>query len=271
MDKYMDAPTESQAVFLQPGEEQKVPLTAVFNDLVRSVPAMTVKEGVVYVSAQLASEYDDRFQTRVLLYGKNDWDGDVLTLRYFVTPDDPAVLRYTRDILLQHRDSIAGAGKDLEAFQKARLLFNAFADKLVYVSDPKQSADYVQYPPETLQLRGGDCDDMTVCFSSLLNSMGVSTAFVDVVPPEDSTRGHIYLLFDTGLNPQFGGSISTNPKRYVIRKNSKGAETIWIPVETTVIARGFDDAWTTGAQEWFDDVEIGLGMVKGWVRIVDVY
>lgn len=271
IEKYMDAPTESQAVYLQPGESQEVPLTAVFNELVRGVQKMTVKEGTVYVSAQPADDYDDRYQTRILLYGKNDWDGDVLTLRYFVTPDDPAVIRYTRDILLEQRDSIDAASRDLVSFHKARVLFNAFAGKLVYVSDPKQSADYVQYPSETLQLRGGDCDDMTVCFSSLLNSVGVSTAFIDVIPPEDSTRSHIYLLFDTGVDPKFGGAISSNPKRYIIRKNSKGVETIWIPVETTVIARGFDDAWTTGAQEWFDDVEIGLGLLKGWVRIVDVY
>ena len=271
IEKYMDAPTESQPVYLQPGESQEVALTAIFNELVRGVQKMTVKEGTVYVSAQPADDYDDRYQTRILLYGKNDWDGDVLTLRYFVTPDDPAVIRYTRDILLEHRDSIDAASRDLAAFNKARVLFNAFAGKLVYVSDPKQSADYVQYPSETLQLRGGDCDDMTVCFSSLLNSVGVSTAFVDVIPPEDSTRSHIYLLFDTGVDPKFGGTISSNPKRYITRKNSKGVETVWIPVETTVIARGFDDAWTTGAQEWFDDVEIGLGLLKGWVQIVDVY
>ena len=42
------------------------------------------------------------------------------------------------------------------------------------------------------------------------------------------------------------------------------------PIETTVIVRGFDDAWSSGAQRYFDDVEIGLGLAHGWVRIVDV-
>ena len=86
--------------------------------------------------------------------------------------------------------------------------------------------------------------------------------------PED---GHVYLLFDTGLAPRFASHIAENPKRYVVRKNKAGVETIWIPVESTVITKGFAAAWAEGAREYFDDVEVGLGLVKGWVRIVDLY
>ena len=93
---------------------------------------------------------------------------------------------------------------------------------------------------------------------------------MDVLPPDRPEDGHIYLLFDTGLGPQFGESIALNAKRYVVRKNRTGAETIWIPVETTVIADGFERAWERGAEEWFGDVEMGLGLLKGWVRIVDL-
>jgi hypothetical protein len=271
VEEYMDTPTETQPVYITPDEETNIPLTAVFNDQVKNVPQTTIRDGTVYVSATPVEEYDDRFQTRVLIHGKNDWDGEVLSLRYFVTPNDPDVIRYTRDILLQTKDSLSAVIKPLEAFQKARVLFNTFAGKLVYVNDPKQSTDFVQYPSETLSLHGGDCDDMTVAFSSLLSSIGISTAFVDVVPPEQPENSHIFLLFDTGLEPRFGSSISRNPKRYVVRKNDRGVETIWIPIETTVISRGFDEAWTSGAQEYFDEVEVGLGLIKGSVRIVDVY
>ncbi len=271
VERYMDAPTESQPMYILPNEEADVPLTAVFNDLVRRVPRVTIKDASVTVHATPAEQYDDRYQARLLIHGKNDWDGDVLTLRYFVTPDDPDVLRYSRDILLQNRDSLSQLPRLLEPFQKAKTLIGGFAGKLLYVNDPKQSADYVQYPSETLRLKGGDCDDMTVCFASLLSSIGISTAFVNVVPPGHPEKGHIYLLFDTGLDPKFGRNISENPKRYIIRKGKIGNETIWLPIETTVIARGFEESWSTGAQEYFDDVEIGLGQVKGWVRIVDVY
>jgi len=270
VDDFMDAPTQSPPLYLQPGQRVEVPLTAVFNERLEAITSLTVKDAQITVEASPAEQVDDRYRTRLLIQGRNAWDGDVLTLRYFVTPDHPEVIRYSRDVLLQHRDSLAGAGGALEQFSRAKVIFDAFAGNLVYVHDPRQSTDYVQYPAETLDLRGGDCDDLTVCFVSLLSSIGIATAFVDVLPPERPEQGHIYLLFDTGLAPQFGASVAGNPKRYVVRKDRRGTETIWIPVETTVIAEGFERAWETGAEEYFRDVEMGLGLVKGWVRIVDI-
>jgi hypothetical protein len=270
VDRIMDAPTESPAVYIDPGAEADVPLMALFNEQVKKIRSLMVREGDVFVSASLADQYDDKSQTRLVILGRNAWNGDSKSLRYFVTPDDPAVLRYSRDVLLGHRDSLSLVPSMLESFAKARVLVNSFAGKLLYVNDPKLTADFVQYPAETLQLRGGDCDDMTVCFASLLSSIGLSTAFVDVVPPDHPERSHIYLLCDTGVEPRYGASISANPKRYIIRRNAAGVETLWLPLETTVAARGFDESWTVGAQEYFDDVEVGLGLVKGCVRIVDV-
>jgi hypothetical protein len=270
VDRVMDVPTESQPVYILPDQEAEIPLTAVFNEQVKRVQTLTVREGNVFVNATPAEEYDDKRQTTVLFHGKNAWNGDVNTLRFFVTPDDPAILRYSRDVLLQYRDSLSGISGMLERFTKARVLINTFAGRLLYVGDPKQSADFVQYPSETLTTLGGDCDDMTVCFASLLSSIGVSTAFVDVLPPERPADGHIFLLFDTGVEPRYGSHVSENPKRYVVRRNQAGVETLWLPIETTMITKGFDEAWTRGAQRYFDDVEVGLGLVKGWVHIVDV-
>ena len=271
VDKLMDGPTETAPIHIAPGSEEEIPFTAVFNDRVKTISQVMIREGDVYVSATTGDEYDDKLQTRVLFQGRNDWDGTVETLRYFVTPNDQDVIRYGREILVRAMDSLENAAKELRPFLKSQMLFNAFAGKLITVGDPKQSADYVQYPSETLKLRTGDCDDMTVTFSSLLNSIGIATAFVDVIPPGRPDKSHIYLLFDTGLDPKYGGNIAENPKRYILRKNKGGDETIWLPIETTVITKGFDAAWATGAQEYFDDVEIGLGLIKGWVRIVDVY
>lgn len=271
VDRYMDQPTETQPVYIAPEGQADIPLVAVFNEQVRTIPKMMIRDGTVSVSATVAEEADDKTQTRVLLHGKNDWDGDARSLRYFVTPNDPEVIRFSRDMLLRYRDSVSAGPKELSSFRNARVIVNAFAGKLAYVADPKQTADYVQYPSETLKLRGGDCADMTVCFASLLSSVGISTAFVDVVPPGRPDDAHIFLLFDAGVEAKFATSVASNPKRYVLRANKEGLSTVWIPIETTVITRGFDEAWTAGAQEYFDDAEVGLGLAKGWVRIVDVY
>ena len=271
VEKLMDRPTESQPASIQPGESVDIPLTAVFNDRVKGVPAVTIRDGTVGVTAALESDYDDRAQARVLIHGRNDWDGTAGSLRYFVTPDDPEILRTAREIMLKNKDSLAGVPAGMGSLRRAKILCDAFRGTLVYVSDPKHLTEFVQYSTETLRSRTGDCTDMTVCFASLLSSMGISTAFIDVVPPASPEKSHIFLLFDTGVSPQFGDHVSSNPKRYVLRKSKSGQETIWVPLESTAITRGFDEAWTEGAQQYFDDVELGLGLVQGWVRIVDVY
>jgi len=270
LDRYMDEPTETAPVVVPPGETLEIPFSAVFNDRLNGVSTLEISDGQVFVTAVPAESYDDRTTARILIHGRNAWSGDVHALRYFVTPDAPEVLRYSRDVLLQHRADLDSLPGDLEGFTRARVLIETFAGKLLYVNDPKMSADYVQYPAETLELRGGDCDDMTVLFSSLLGSIGLSTAFVEVLPPDAPSKNHIYLLFDTGIAPRFGASVSSNPKRFVVRRNKANLETIWIPFETTLVSRGFEAGWTGGAQEYFDDVEVGLGLAKGWVRIVDV-
>lgn len=270
VERYMDEPTETAPVYISPGETLEIPFSAVFNDRLRGVERMVVSDGQVFVTATPAEAFDDRTKTPVLIHGRNAWSGDVYALRYFVTPDDPEVLRYSRDVLLQERSVLDSVPRELESFTRAQVLIGTFSGKLMSMADPRQSADYVQYPAETLRHRSGDCDDMTVLFSSLLSSIGISTSFVEVLPPGEPERNHIYLMFDTGLSPKFGHQISTNPKRFVVRRNKNGGETIWIPIETTVANRGFDAAWSKGAQQYFDDVELGLGVVKGWVKVIDV-
>lgn len=271
VEQYMDSPTETpRAVYIEPNAEADVPFYAIFNDAIRFVPSMVLRAADVFVKASPAEDYDDKSQTRVIIRGRNDWDGDALTLRYFVTPEDPDIMRFTRSVMSQNKDTMAAAPKQLEKFRSARLLFNEFASRLTYVNDPKASKDRVQFPSETLALRGGDCDDMTVCFSSLLSSVGINTAFVDVVPPQRLDDAHIFMMFDTEVPAAHAKLVSDNPKRYIVRKNERGEETVWVPVETTAITEGFQQAWEIGAREYFDYVEIGLGVVRGWVRLVDL-
>ncbi|MEX1277366.1 MAG: conjugal transfer protein TraF [Bacteroidota bacterium] len=270
VDQYMDRPTETPAHFIAPNEEVEIPFTAIFNDAIRFVPSMVLRAAEVLVKASTAEGYDDRSQTRLIIRGRNDWDGDALTLRSFVTPEDPDILRFTRTVVNQHKDTLAATSLQLDRYNTASFLFNEFASRLSYVNDPRGSKDRVQYPSETFALRGGDCDDMTVAYASLLSSVGISTAFIDVIPPGRTQDAHIFLMFDTGVPVSQADIVSNNPKRYVVRKNERGEETIWLPIETTIMTDGFQKAWEVGAREYFDHVEVGLGVVRGWVRVVDV-
>ena len=229
-----------------------------------------MRDADLFVHANPAEEHDDHFQTRVLVRGRNDWNGEVSLLKYFVSPDDPDVLKFSRSSLVPHKARLDTLPGMMQNFEKAMIVFSELARQLQYVGDPKRSQDFVQYPSETLLLRSGDCDDMSVCYASLLGSMGIATAFVDVVPPGEPDQSHIFVMFDTGLDPSRAEGISDNPKRYVVRKNSRGAESVWIPVETTEMTGGFDEAWTKGAEEYFQAAEVRLGIVKGWMNIVDI-
>ncbi|HJW31375.1 MAG TPA: hypothetical protein VJ508_19235 [Saprospiraceae bacterium] len=269
LDELMDAPSQTPAQNILPGEVVDIPLYAVFSDALRSVSALSIREAEVRVAALPDNEHTDRYQTRLVVHGKNDWNGDVTSLKFFVTPDVPEVLGFTREVLSKHKSDLASIPGLMQNLQRAKIVFEAFAQRLVYVNDPKKSEDFVQYPSETLSLNGGDCDDMSVCYSSLLASMGISTAFVDVVPPAHPEQSHIYMMFDTGIDAGHASTISENPKRYMVRKNAKGEETAWIPIETTAITKGFDEAWSIGAKEYFDDVEVNFGIIKGWVKLVD--
>ena len=83
---------------LRPGEEADIPLLAVFNDNLRRVASVSVREGNVTVSAAPLGEEEDRSQTRVVVRGRNDWDGDAESLRYFVRPGDPTTQAATRPV-----------------------------------------------------------------------------------------------------------------------------------------------------------------------------
>jgi hypothetical protein len=270
IDHYMDHPTETSPVTLASGEVKEIPLFAVMNDALKSNSTLSILDGDVIVSASGSGGAEERYQLRVLVHGRNDWNGDVHLLRFFVTPDDSSVLSYTRNAINRHKTELDTLPNKLSNFSKAKALFDDFAGQISYVHDPKTSQDNVQYPAETLRLRGGDCDDMTVTYSTMLSSIGISVAFVDVVPPDHPLDSHIYLMFDTGIMPKDASLVGTNAKRYVIRKNENGSETIWIPVETTAIKNGFEGAWNLGASEYFTDVEMNLGLIKGWVKIIDL-
>lgn len=269
-ERFMDSPTLTDPQYIAPNTTRRISFYAVFNEAIRSVSSMILQAGDVFVKAAPASDYDDKVSTSLVIRGRNDWDGNAISLRSFVTPGDPDILKYTRSVLVNFKDSLANTVKELEHFRSASWLFNEFASKLVYVNDPQSSKDRVQFPSETLVLRGGDCDDITVSYATMLSSIGVPTAFVDVIPPKNPKEGHIYMLFDTGIKAAQASLISENPKRYVLRKNENGQETVWIPVETTAVSHGFQNAWELGAKEYYDDVQVGLGVVRGWVRIVDV-
>jgi len=220
-----------------------------------------------YVSVS-GDEPDDQLQKAVLVNGNNSWDGNVSNLKYFIKKDLNFSLNYSKEILSNYKTQLDTLPNNLSDFYKTKIIFNSLIKNLVYTSDPRASSEYVQFPGETVNLKGGDCDDLSVLFSSLLESVGIETALVDYKAAEGIR--HVNVLTNTKLKPEEANLITENDTRYFLRKNENGEDEIWIPVETTSL-NNFDDAWNTGVEKFNDEALQKLGLATREVEIIDIY
>jgi hypothetical protein len=213
-------------------------------------------------------DFDDEYQKALLVNGINAWDGNVNNLRYFILRDMDFSVKYSKAILSKHKSELDTLANAISDFYKARIIFNSFIENLTYTSDPRASSEYVQYPNQTLELKGGDCDDLSVCYSSLLESIGIETALVDY--KNKGSLRHVNLMFNTKLSPQQATLISENDTKYFIRKSESGNDEVWIPIEITSLS-DFESAWAIASDKFQTEAINNFGLVTGDVQIIDVY
>ncbi len=129
-------------------------------------------------------------------------------------------------------------------------------EKLVYTPDPDLSyynvssnaniIDFLQYPGETLKKKSGDCDDFVALYCSVLENIGIPTAFIDV-------PGHIFMAFDLNIPSTSVESMGFNPRDVIISQDK-----VWLPIETTLIGSAeFNDAWETAAKRYHLEINKG--------------
>ncbi|MFH1566509.1 MAG: tetratricopeptide repeat protein [Gemmatimonadota bacterium] len=196
---------------------------------------------------------------RVYLAGKGKVSWNVPGMAAaFVTPSDLAVAGFARG-LVQRYDRLLAAKFNRSSIGKAAVLFDALgvyrvayqADSktpFASIADDRTIFDTVQYPSELLaktageESKVGDCDDLTVLFASLLENLSIDTAFLEA---NDPGKGHIYLMFDSGVAPDRAEDHFAGTSEYVEWEGR-----IWIPVETTMYGFTFGDAWRNGVAEY---------------------
>ncbi|MFW5728615.1 MAG: WD40 repeat domain-containing protein, partial [Spirochaetota bacterium] len=185
-------------------------------------------------------------QLRVLNRNAIQWTDD-RRVGAFMNVSDPEILRWTSRVLgpggppatpVFTRNLISG----MRAFEALRLA------GVTYTIDPNSAyealsqddfaIDYLRFPVEALAHGAGDCDDLSVLYATILESAGVRTAFITV-------PGHILMAFDSGLDPDSVDTLFTSTNSFILR-----GDTVWMPVETTLIAEGFLRAWQEGALQW---------------------
>jgi tetratricopeptide (TPR) repeat protein len=248
--QYMDSPKQCPApTELAAGETEAIQIMSLLTDRVLEVTESTKVAADLTLEYRMDGDlYRDTRTVTVRLLDRNamSWDDDRKGAA-FVTAKDPAVLGVSK--------AVAGLVRDHEpAVLNPNLLtamgiFTAMElYGLSYVVDPKTPfvefskdetlIDYLQFPRQTLGYKAGDCDDLSILFAALLESVGVETAFV-------TTPGHIFLAFSTGLTAEEASRAFRDTDELI----AKGGQ-VWVPVETTVRKGGFMKAWTQGARQW---------------------
>ena len=243
---YMDFPYTLDIPLLKANSAEEVELNAIFNNRILEIDEDTGVQ--VEVAVNFASNNKDdaiRMTKPMTIYGKNAiiWK-DLNMVGAFVTPKDDLLRDFVRRSINEYRPKADAVDRSLLT---AMTIFDIFgAHGINYVADPnspyseltESTVDYVQFSRETLKLKSGDCDDLSVLLSASLENLGIETAILDV-------PGHLLMMFNTGLPENERHLVSLDDELLAIRDGE-----VWIPVEATMIGQTFAEAWAEGARKY---------------------
>jgi hypothetical protein len=243
----MDFPTDGMAT-VPPGETVRVPLRIELSDRALDLEKTETRQLRLTLQYELAGENKSSESTHtVTVIEKHGmvWE-EPERISLYVTHLDEAVQRFARDTVrgfkADERTTIV-----YDNLLRAIELFDALAAHGVrYVPDPgnpysgivagRPVLDTVRLPRETLRLRTGDCDDLAVLYSALLENIGIDTALADFFD-------HVLVMFDTGLTARSISQLAREPGLLHVDEHNR----VWIPVEVTLVGRSFTDAWESAA------------------------
>ena len=267
---YSEREMESGFIRINKGDKKDIPITALLGPKI--LYADKREPGVVdiKIEARTGNQQTKSLSVNVTIHSRNAWNGQVDRLPFFITPENEDIVQLSRDLI----KNLKLSQSDLTTkFKSAQHIFNTLGKmNIKYQSDPNipfYQDDYVQYADETISRKTGDCDDLVVLYNSLLESLGIKTAFIQVQDP-DEELAHLYMMFDTGLLPEQGYLISSNEKRFIIHEHNSNKKTLWIPVETTLIEEGFEEAWISAAEAYLKDGVVRNGFLEGWIKIINI-
>ncbi len=248
MRRYVDFPQPSPEVAeLGPGESVTLDLFVPFNREVLSLQEDLPVQVQLTVSYSVRGDQEEVSATETVLVHRNTalvWD-DSAKLASFVMPNEEVVRVFGL--------STANPGPAVDRYSVSKRIFRAvrIADALGtyginYIEDPDSPfseimgatdhVDTVRFPRDTLRTRIGDCDDTTALLASLYEAAGIPTAVM-------TSPGHVFLAFDTGEPEQNAWLFQS---QNLVAMTHGG--TVWLPVESTILSRGFQAAWTEASR-----------------------
>lgn len=235
---YMDFPSDIIIQELRPKTTETVELKATLNNRILSITEDTPVQANITISYYIDSKENTfTLNQPIKILSKNAivWD-NTERIANFITVKDSPIFALSRNILSQSDKYKSKYNFDENVILSA-IIWNTLSNyQITYVSDPvnpystvKSSyniiTDTVQFPRNTLKLKTGDCDDLTVLLATMLESCGIRVMILDY-------PGHIALMFET--NAENASQVGL-PDNLVVKYQNR----YFIPIETTLIGKSF--------------------------------
>jgi len=250
MDSYMSQPwTFAVVPRLGAGESIDIPVTALFNEAMMNLTETVNANGLLEINYRsLGTRKVASTAIQMPIFHRNtlSWDDDRRAAA-FVSPNDFAVRYFTRYIenTINPNTRYGNAPPNVvhaaALFEALRLYGITYvvvpATSFVNVSANESVLDNVSFPYQALYYRGGDCSYLSILFCSLLEALGIESAFITI-------PGHIYIAFEVGSSTWNAGSAD------IIETEIDGVRKRWLPIEVTIPREGFTRAWRVGARQW---------------------
>jgi hypothetical protein len=247
--QYMDGPKGGEgSASIKAGESATFQLYAIFTDKILDINEATKAQAQLDLSYTLngKSQTQSAMQTiRILDRNAMTWDDDRRAAA-FVSSKDPGVMSFAKrvaNLVKKNSNYALNANLQLAAGMHEGLSLYGIG----YVKDPKSASiasgakksepDFLQFARQTLEFKSGDCDDLTILYCSLFESVGVETAFITI-------PGHIYMAFSPELSAADARKSFVHVDNLIIL-----GDRVWIPIEVTDRS-DFLTAWQSGAREW---------------------
>jgi tetratricopeptide (TPR) repeat protein len=259
---YMQLPSEQVIPVLKAGAKETFPVSVTLDSKqLLAISENTVAQIKAELSYNLGGEAKSRsFIKPVTVYSRTSitWSRPN-SVGAFITSNDDAVKNFSRYVLgsvKYDQTLLEGAPRNV---LNAMAVWNGIrAFSINYVSAAWRVADAdllddVQFPRETLANHTANCSGSSVLLAACLENIGIRTALV-------GTSDHVFVIFDTGVNKKNASRISLNEKDYIVLDN-----TVWIPLETTIINHPFAEAWRLAADGYYK-----IADAQGRLDIIDV-
>jgi hypothetical protein len=249
---FMDYPVRIEHEgLLKPGTSVELPALFTLNrtvlDLREEISVLVSMSASASASEQVSTgnntTADGNATTSLSILARTalSWE-DSAALAAFVTPNDDSIVDFTHAALAKPAPLLFG-----KSFSRTFAIVNALGARgLAYVEDPKTPfsavggtsvLDTVRFPRATLTSGAGDCDDSSALLASCLEAAGVQSAIL-------TTPGHVLVAFKADGPPDGPGRYDS-PDFGVIEHDGE----YWIPLESTVLSKGFAEVWKAGWRE----------------------